>query len=297
MNKALILLVVIAVAFTTADNIPGMERVLPKSNLCKLLFSTGFESWDDFTNNNYPINPTPAAGSISAENVDTMTSLTLSNTVYKSGSRSLQATSLGYGNDSHAAFPTVLLSAMNDIAQFTPIYTEMQIYFEKPVPKGLWSTIASFGNDYQNKRQVSVNLDENMMVQLYGVPFQFQNSWSYQNESAVMPVGKWANLTIYLDFNPLKGIAAVWIDSVLASVANVQNVNGGVYTANWGMFQSKWIGEGSVYNDDLRIWSVGASCKGATSGNGGDLIIASTSSITAITSLVAILLAILAIVF
>jgi hypothetical protein len=291
MYKLALLLVIALFATAHADddisNIPGMERILPKTNLCKQLFATGFESWDDFTNQGFPITPAPAAGSVSAQNTDTKTSLTLSGTMYKSGSKSFQATSLGYGNDSHIAYPTVLFTKMNDIAQFTPIYVELQIYVEQAVPKGLWSTIATFANDYQNKRQISVNLDDSMMVSLYGVPFEYQQKWTYQNKNAIMPVGQWSNLTVYLDLNPLKGVAAVWINDALASVANVQNVNGGVYTANFGMYMSQWIGEGSIFNDDLKIWSVGATCKSVITSNGVDLIVSNGASLINMSGLLA----------
>lgn len=280
------LLLIFLLVQTLAQN--GLERVLPKSNVCEVLFQTGFESWDDFKKYGYRITPTPASGSLSADNSLTKTSIAIQDKLFHSGSKAMQATAYGIGNSSHVAYPTINFSKLTSIAQFSPVYAEIWIYVDKPVPSGQWSSLATFFNGVSNDRTIEVNLDDSMLVQLNNVPFQYQQEPNYQNPDAKLQVGKWTNLTVYIDFNPMSGVVAVWIDGNLSTISDVKNGNGGLYNAHFGMYESKWISSGSVYNDDLKILSVNARCKGLYGGDSS--LTADTSSIQFCTFLIIFIL-------
>jgi hypothetical protein len=280
-KQTLVLLLAVAVAVMAIDeaNVAGMERVLPKSNACKLLFSTGFENnFDDYTNKGYPITPALDASKTAGSDAETLMNIGISNTIVKSGSKSFVATSTGLGSKAKNGYGSIMFSEMNDIAQFTPIYVETQVYFDKQLPAGLYNDIISMASDDKGERQINVRVDENMKIAFYHVTKPYGTDYLYQNTEVTVPIGKWVNVTAYYDFNPTKAVVALWLDGTLVNVANVQLVNGGIYVGYVGSSMLQWVQEGSTYFDDIRVWSVGAKCQSQTASNGIDLILSASSA-------------------
>jgi len=279
-----------------------MERVLPKSNLCQLYFSSGFESWSDFQNHGFDFKPALGTGSETGDDTVSKTKMTLQSTVKRSGSRAFQANAYGFAADStttdHFAYPLVQFDKLTNIALFSAVYVEFWVYVDKAVPTGLWQTLATFSNDPQNKRTIGITVDDTMTFKLDGVPFQYYSSPNYINKNVKLQTGKWTNITMYLDFDHMKGVTALWVDDVLTVVADVKNSNGGLYTATFGMAQSQWFYDNNVYNDDLKIWTVNNKCNSVQSSNGVDYIVtAGSSSVTASSFLILLVAALMMFLF
>ncbi|KAL0487393.1 1 TM domain-containing transmembrane protein [Acrasis kona] len=261
-TSQLILLFFALVTFAFCEEtIEGMEQILPKSNLCDLLFSTSYENFDAYTSVGYSIvPPLKNNADLSSSDPDLKVSLELQDKIVHSGSRALKASATDYHDTTdHGAYPIIQFSKTSpNIAQFSPIYAEIFIYLDSKV--SVYQNLATFSSDDRNKRTIQVNVGENMKPTLYGVPQQYQTATTYQSDY-VLPTNQWVNMTVYLDTNPRFGVVAVWFDGTLASVGRVMNGNGGIYNVFFGLQNSQWQ-IANTYNDDLKIWSVGPKCFG-----------------------------------
>lgn len=69
-------------------------------------------------------------------------------------------------------------------------------------------------------------------------------------------------LTVYLEYNGGSGSVQVWQDGVPMLRAQVSQLEGAPGThltrAHWGMYASGDVDHGTLYNDEIQIWSLDA---------------------------------------
>jgi hypothetical protein len=166
-------------------------------------------------------------------------------------------------NNNHRGYPTVQLQKTSQGVFKTPCYVTLWVYLDMNLhansPENEWFSFATFTSDETDAwaRTVLINLRyEDSTIILMHVPYQGQQTHTYQNTSLKFPHKQWVEIKAYLDFDPNYGYAKVWQDGVLVSQANVRDCNGNLAQAHFGMYSSSYCTSGFVVNDDLLIEEV-----------------------------------------
>jgi len=74
------------------------------------------------------------------------------------------------------------------------------------------------------------------------------------------PVGRWVRLTVYVHYQGTDGFVQVWQDGVPMLRAQVSALTRAPGTklsrAHWGMYASPTLRQGTLYNDEIQIWTL-----------------------------------------
>ncbi|KAL0488698.1 hypothetical protein AKO1_015836 [Acrasis kona] len=217
----------------------------PNARYCRS-FKTSFETMDDFKN--FEVTPDKTIG----------TTHGLSKDKARTGSQSHKAEITSIEDSPHRGFPAVQLFKTDEGSMEGPVYITFFVYLSNlNFGSGKWLTIAEVGADDNaapGKRYISVSLDTNFKLGYSNVPTQNVTYVKKYDTTTTFPQNKWVNVTLYVDFDNVLGITALWQDNVLIATANVNGGAGRVAQFHGGMFADNLIPSGVVYNDDLTIW-------------------------------------------
>jgi hypothetical protein len=234
------------VAFTLAQNDPTAipySRIAPRSNVCRTL-TEDFSSWSDFGGYTIPAAPSYDDGKGTKHSLEVLSSGASSYNAYKA---SIYATS----TDLHAAYATYRYADKSTGPLASPAYVDFYFLMQGlTIPSNGFASIGKFSpNAGTLTRYITLDVDSNYMLHLNFVPNQSGDTvWLYQNFNNPLPANKWVNITVYMDWSSTNGIAAVWQDGVIQSVANLNGGSGFLQQAHMGLIASGNIGGGTVYN-------------------------------------------------
>lgn len=164
-------------------------------------------------------------------------------------------------NNNHRAYPTIQLYKNEGGAFIAPCYITLYVYLDMELtahsPENQWFGFATLtGDDSDNWLPVvTVNLSYDGFVHLMHTPTQGKKEWLYQTNDITFPQKEWVKITIYYD-NRVNGYIKVWQNDNLVSHAKIDNGNGLLSQAHFGLYAAPSIDKGIVYNDDLTITEV-----------------------------------------
>ncbi|NCA66567.1 MAG: polysaccharide lyase [Clostridia bacterium] len=166
-----------------------------------------------------------------------------------------------FTNNNHRAYPTIQLHKDTDGAFVAPCLITLYLWADmvlKPhSPENQWLSFATFTGDASDNwlPVVCVNLSYDGYVHLMHVPTQGKSEYIYQNAELTFPMREWVQLQIYFD-NRVNGYIKVWQNGVLVSHAALDNGNGLLSQAHFGLYAAPSVDNGVIYNDDLTISEV-----------------------------------------
>ncbi|KAL0482375.1 cation channel [Acrasis kona] len=223
-------------------------------------WATSFEDWSDFSANNFDITPL---------NNGMGSAHTLTTTKARSGKKSHMGVITSAEDNQHTGWPSVQLYKNTGASGgfVGGVYIEVWIYLDIEITDPTqWITIGEISGRTgatPGSTFISLDIGAEGYLQLGHVPSGNFRFHTFQNFGNMFPRQKWVNVTTYVDFNPTTGIAAVWQDGVLQSVANIEGGNYRMNQLHFGLYAMNQITTGVVYNDDLTITEVttaGNSC-------------------------------------
>lgn len=164
-------------------------------------------------------------------------------------------------NNNHRAYPTIQFYKDEAGAIIAPCYITMYVWLDMELtehnPENQWLSFATLTGDASDNwlPVVCVNLSYDGYVHLMHVPSQGKKEWIYQTTDLTFPQKEWVKLTIYYD-NRTEGYIKVWQNDILVSHAKIDNGNGLLNQAHFGLYASPSIASGVVYNDNITITEV-----------------------------------------
>ncbi|KAL0481975.1 dynactin subunit 1 [Acrasis kona] len=240
-------LLLCAIVVSVLTQVP-FDRIKPRRNLCRTQ-TEDFKSWRSFS---YITPPAPAYDDGSIKH--TLRTISDSTPVY-------QAQIYQASTKDHFAWPLLDFS-QTAVGKFqTPVYIDFYFLTQGfNVPSNGYASIATFSPDGDTpNRYISLDMNSQGMLYLNRVPAQNSpvGNWIFQKTNNLINDNTWMNITVYLDFNPAGGIAAVWQDGVLQSVANVTGSSSATLgQLHLGIAASGSISSGSIYNYGLNVMQV-----------------------------------------
>jgi hypothetical protein len=226
-------------------------------------WATSFESWDDFTSMDFDITPLND-GKGSAH--------TLSSVQVRSGKYAHMGVITAIEDSEHIGWPSVqLYKNTYDFGGFSGgVYIEIWVWLDIAIGYNQWVTLGQISPSMgatPGTRYISLDIGDQGYLQLGNVPDPNYAFHIYQDFTNLFPRRQWVNITLYVNFDPNNGYAALWQDGVLQSVANV---HGGYFRVNqlhFGLYADNLIPGGVVFNDDLTITEVTTMDKACPSSN------------------------------
>ncbi len=234
------------------------------------VWQTGFEQLADF--NGFYITPVPHMGT-------TTQSLSAANA--RSGALAHVATISGANpkpdvnnpNTNHRGYPTIQLHKLSSGGGYrTPVLVEWWVWLDMTLqspaspPAGVgsnaceWISFATLSLDASDSwnRVVLVNQGWQGYAHLMHLKSQGDASWTYQDTTQQVPQRQWTRLTFWLDARASGGTARAWVNGQLASEGPVLGGHGKMEQAHFGMYADPDCTNGTIWNDDLRIFESGS---------------------------------------
>jgi hypothetical protein len=235
-------------------------RIIPRTSICRQ-YTEEFESFQQFIKGNMFTIPS-GPGPITFNDTEKNDVFTLDQTRVRSGNYSAKHSILGPNDSVHGIYPTLMFQNTVGKAFVTPAYIDFWVYA---------SNVNLLGGQYFVLAQVSPSSDQNDYFQvqidpidgflyLMHTPQYGQKVSLYQNTTLLFPMDQWVKITIFIDYNPNAGIAALWQDDALMAVANI---TGGYYTINrmhLGIVAPGVVETGDIWNDGLTITNYADDC-------------------------------------
>lgn len=218
-------------------------------------FEKGFPSEEWHIHDNVAYSP---ASSMPADRVSAWTIVSRrSGEPVFAGDHAYKGWIVGPASDSHRAYPVVLV----DIP--TPLVNTFMVYLDTnydQMSRTDWIHFGTWGN-----RDATTNTGDwalhTMSVRDRKLGFAhvspFQGEYIGPAMQPDFPLRRWVRFTVYMTYQGTRGFVQVWQDGVPMLRAQVSKleVNPGtrLRTAHWGMYASGTVGQGTQYNDDIRI--------------------------------------------
>ncbi|MDD4839833.1 MAG: polysaccharide lyase [Clostridia bacterium] len=171
----------------------------------------------------------------------------------------IESTSLE--NNNHRAYPTIQLYKDSQGAFVSPclitFYVWVDMILTEHSPENQWLSFATITGDSSDNWYpvVCVNLSCDGFVHLMHIPTQGEKDYIFQTTDVRFPMREWVELKIYYD-NREDGYVKVWQNGELVSYGSLDNGNGLLSQAHFGLYAAPSIGSGIVYNDCLTIKEV-----------------------------------------
>lgn len=245
------------IAIVTSQSTIGtidLSNVVSRSKTCRTVFQTSFESFSDFILQNFYITPLDNPARASRHNITSERART--------GNKCHKGQFYAYSYEPHMGFPAVEFYKQPEGPIANKIYAEVWVYLDSltfPSDPWEWLMLATFATDSEYSRFISVNIDKNNLAHLMHVPRQGEKYWTYQDLNAVLPFDQWVNITTYVDFSKDNGMAVLWMNGKVVSIAQVQDTNGVIADSHFGLYCSGNVTTGAIFNDDLIIQEVAES--------------------------------------
>jgi hypothetical protein len=157
----------------------------------------------------------------------------------------------------HRGYPTIQFPRMGIGACVTPCVVDLWVWLDARFTSGEWFSLATFALEPSDRwaRVVTVNVGSGGTLSVFHVPVQGRGVRAFQTDDP-FPMRRWVRLTTYLDLGAKGGVAAVWQDGKLASVARVRGGDGMLAQAHFGLYAPPQLVTGRVVNDDISVWRV-----------------------------------------
>lgn len=157
----------------------------------------------------------------------------------------------------HRGYPMIQLQHRPGGGCVTPCLVEFwaRIYdFDLKEPE--WLSLATLSPDPSVRwtRVVTANLGWQGRLQLFHVPDQGVGERDFQRTDLPFPRGSWVRITIWADFDPQHGAAAVWQDGRLVSAARFRGGDGTLDQMHFGLYAYVSVTRGVVHNDDIAVF-------------------------------------------
>jgi hypothetical protein len=159
----------------------------------------------------------------------------------------------------HRGYPTIQLQKRPVGACDTPCVVQFWARLDGvELARGEWFSLATFSTDPSDQwsRVVTVNVASQGWLHLFHVPDPGVGEWALQRTDIPFPQGRWVRITVWLDFDPDHGSAAVWQDGVLVSAARVNGGDGSLDQMHFGLYAPPSLTHGTVANDDISVYRV-----------------------------------------
>lgn len=156
----------------------------------------------------------------------------------------------------HRGYPTIQLQKRPAGACPTPCVVQFwaRIGGWRMRP-GEWLSLATLTPDASDRWApvVTVNVGWEGWLHLFHVPRQGLAERAFQRTDLPFPGGRWVRITVWIDFDPVHGAAAVWQDGKLMSAARVSGGDGSLDQLHLGLYAAPTLTHGVVRNDDVKV--------------------------------------------
>lgn len=218
-------------------------------------FENGFPGgeWLDLDNGSYS-----ADGTIPASRVSGWTIVNRqSGEPVFDGDHAYKGWITGLASDSHRAYPVIR-------ADFpTPLVNTFLVYLDadyRRMSRTDWIHFGTWGNHDASTNTGGWAL-HTMAVRDRKLEFAhtspFHGEYIGPTPQPDFPLRRWVQFTVYLNYQGTAGFVQVWQDGVPMLRAHVSKLGSHpgtrLRTAHWGMYASRSVARGVLYNDDIRI--------------------------------------------
>jgi hypothetical protein len=159
----------------------------------------------------------------------------------------------------HRGYPTIQLQRRAAGPCVAPCLVQFWARLDDvDLKRGEWMSLATLSPDASDRwsRVVTVNLGWEGWLHLFHVPDQGAGQRVLQRTDVPFPRGRWVRITIWLDVDPVQGVAAVWQDGRLMSAARVRGGDGTLDQLHVGLYAPPSLTRGVVRNDDIAVFRV-----------------------------------------
>jgi len=156
----------------------------------------------------------------------------------------------------HRGYPTIQLQRRPAGPCTTPCLVDLWVKVNGVrLEPGEWWSLATLSSDPSDawSRVVTVNFGWEGWTFLFHVPNHGLGDREFQRTNIPFPQGRWARITIWLDFRPQRGAAAVWQNGRLVSAARVRGGDGSLDQMHFGLYAPPTVTSGTVMNDDIAV--------------------------------------------
>lgn len=160
-------------------------------------------------------------------------------------------------NTNHRGYPTVQLHKLPDGGFRTPCLVDFWAWLDMTFEPGEWFSLATLARRSSDEfwDGVLLNVSDQGIVHLYHVPTVGKGERTFQDVTAAarFPMRQWVHIQMLVDFDPVNGRAAAYMDGRLVSSALVQDGHGVLEQAHFGLYAPPTMSAGVVYNESLMI--------------------------------------------